>query len=296
MNKDFYRFKVGNYECMAVSDGGFTYAPPNFPPPGPFLFANAPPVRLAQALRRYDLTPEKWQAWTSDYTCLLVNTGRNLVLIDTGAGSLAPSTGKLVPNLRAAGVMTGDIDTVINTHAHPDHLGGNTSEDGKPAFPSARYYLWKGEWDFWTSGEAERKLDAHSRPVLMGFANRNLLPIRDRLELVGHEADIVPGIRAVAAPGHTPGHMALVVSSQNEQLLCVSDAVLHPVHLEKVEWRSVFDLSPELLGDTRRRLLEEAAAGNMLVMAFHFPFPGLGKVIKVGNAWKWRPANIAASP
>lgn len=295
MDAGFYRFKVGDFECLAVSDGGFTYGPPDFPPPGPFLLANAPAARLAQTLRRYDLKTENWPAWKSDYTCLVVNTGRNLVLVDTGAGGLAPTTGKLVPNLRAAGISPGDIDTVINTHAHPDHLGGNTDAAGEPAFPSARYYLWKGEWDFWTSGEAEKKLDAHSRPVLMGFANRNLLPLRNRFNLIDREMEIVPGIRAVAAPGHTPGHIALVISSQNRRLLCVSDAFLHPIHLQRLEWHSIFDLAPEALGGTRQKLLEMASGGRMQVMAFHFPFPGLGNAVRRGGAWKWQPADIAAS-
>jgi glyoxylase-like metal-dependent hydrolase (beta-lactamase superfamily II) len=296
MDTGFYRFKVGDYNCLAVSDGGYTYAPPDFPPPGPLLFTNAPAESLAGTLRWHDLPPEKWLSWTSSYTCLLVNTGRNVVLVDTGAGPLAPSSGKLIGNLRAAGVAPGDINIVINTHAHPDHLGGNTDEAGKPAFPSARYFLWKDEWEFWTSGRAERALDEHSRPVLMGFANRNLLPIRNKFELINRETDIVSGIQAVAAPGHTPGHMALVVSSQNEQLLCVSDAFLHPVHLEQVEWHSIFDLAPEILGRTRSRLLEMASSGKMAVMAFHFPFPGLGSVVGKSKAWQWQPINVAASP
>ena len=139
------------------------------------------------------------------------------------------------------------------------------------------------------TGKAEKTLDEHSGPVLVEFANRNLPPVRDRLELVDSETEIVPGIRAVAAPGHTPGHMALVVSSKNEQLLCISDAFLHPAHLEQLEWHSVFDVDPGQLVGTRRRLLEMAVAEDMLVMAFHFAFPGLGKAIKYGNTWKLQP-------
>ncbi len=119
MNNDSFPFKIGDFECIAISDGTFTYAPPIFPPPATFLFTNA------------------------------------------------------------------------------------------PAFPNARYVMWKDEWDFWTSGQAELKLDEHSKEVLLKFARKNLPPIQGQIDLVDHDTEIVPGIHAIAAPGHTPGHMAL---------------------------------------------------------------------------------------
>lgn len=288
MNAESYRFKVGDYECIAVCDGTHTYAPPNFPPPNILLFSNAPSEALGHALRQHNL-PAQWAEWTSPYICLVVNTGKHQILVDTGAGGLAPTTGRLLQNLKAENITPGDIDMVIITHAHPDHLGGNTDEAGKPAFPNARYVIWKEEWDFWTSGQAEQKLDEHSRELLMGYARKNLLPIRDQFDMVDHETEIVSGIHAIAAPGHTPGHMALSISSRNEQLLCISDAVLHPIHMEQLEWYCVFDLIPELVSVTRRKLLDRAAAEKALVLAFHFPFPGLGHVVRKGKAWQWQP-------
>ena len=108
-----------------------------------------------------------------------------------------------------------------------------------------------------------------------------------QLELVNLET--VPGIRAVTAPGHTPGHMALEISSEGEQLLCIADLVLHPIHLEQPEWYAVVDFIPEQVVATRRRLLDWAAGRKALVLAFHFPFPGLGHVIQKGEGWKWLP-------
>ncbi len=289
MNADIYQFELGNFHCVAVSDGTHTYTPPTFPPPAIFLFANAPKERLEPVLLEHNLRPEQWLEWTSPYICLVINTGKYRVLVDTGADGLGPNTGKLLQNLQAAGIAREDIDTVILTHGHPDHIGGNTDGEGKLTFPDARYVMWKSEWDFWTSGQAETKLDEHVRERQLKFARKNLPPIQGRLELVDREIEIASGIRALAAPGHTPGHMALTISSRGEQLLCISDVVLHPIHLEHPEWCAGTDFSPSQVVATRRRLLSIAAARNALVLVFHFPFPGLGHVSQSGDAWQWQP-------
>jgi len=104
MNTDIYRFKLGDFQCIAVSDGTHTYGPPTFPPPAIFLFANAPRERLEQVLRKHNLRPEQWLEWTSPYICLVVNTGKQWVLVDTGADGLSPSTGRLLQNLKSKGI------------------------------------------------------------------------------------------------------------------------------------------------------------------------------------------------
>jgi glyoxylase-like metal-dependent hydrolase (beta-lactamase superfamily II) len=256
------------------------------------LFSNASVDSLALVRRRYHL-PAPWEKWLSPYICLLVRAGKHLVLVDTGAGNLAPTTGQLLPNLRAVNIGPEDIDIVINTHGHPDHLGGNVDADGISVFPKASYVITREEWDFWTSDRAERELTGHSREILLNIAHRNLLPIKDRLHLIEPETEIVPGITALSAPGHTPGQMALAISSGNERLLCLSDVVLHPVHLERIDWCSVFDILPEAVAGTRRRLLDMASVAKDLVMAFHFPFPGLGRVVRKGQSWRWQPEETA---
>lgn len=294
MGDDRFIFRIGKFECIAISDGTHTYAPPTFPPPATFLFANAPGERLEQVLRNHKLEAEQWTEWVSPYICLLINTGEHRVLVDTGAGGLSPDTGKLLENLKVAGTEPEDIDTVILTHGHPDHIGGNTDSEGRLIFPNARYLMWKDEWGFWNSEEATQKLDEQSREVLVGYARKNLPPIQSQLTLIDHEAEILPGIQAISAPGHTPGHMALAVSSGGEQLLCISDTVLHPIHLEQPEWFAVVDQNPHQVTATRRKLLNLAAAEKALVLAFHFPFPGLGHVVPKGDGWNWQPIEMAS--
>jgi glyoxylase-like metal-dependent hydrolase (beta-lactamase superfamily II) len=288
MNSQSHRFKLGSLQCIAISDGTYTYAPPIFPPPATFLFANAPREPLEQVLREHNLQSEHWPEWVSPYICLVINTGEHRILVDTGADGLGPNTGKLLQNLKTEAIEPEGIDTVFLTHGHPDHIGGNTDSEGRLTFPNARYVMWKDEWDFWNSEEAARKLDEHAREVLLGYARKNLPPIQGQLYLVDHETEVLPGIQAIAAPGHTPGHMAFAVSSQGEQLLCLSDAVLHPIQLEQPEWHAAVDLDPEQVEATRRRLLNRAAAERTLVLAFHFPFPGLGHVVRKGPTWEWQ--------
>lgn len=281
MSTESYRFKVGAIECIAVSDGTFAYAPDSF-------VANAPIERFEQELRDHNLPTNEI---ISTYTCLLVNTGKHRLLVDTGAG-FAPTNGRLVDNLMAAGVAPADIDTIILTHGHADHIGGTADGAGAPLFPNARYVMWQAEWEFWAQERPDLSampVDDHLRNLLIDFAHAKLPPIRGQLDLIDREVEIVPGVYAIPAPGHTPGHIALLISSGEHQLLHMADTVLHPILIEHPEWRPAFDLIPEQSIATKRRILDRAAADRALVLAFHFPFPGLGRVVPKGQAWQWQP-------
>jgi len=285
-----HKIKIGSFKCAALSDGFHKYKPPMFPDPGKLLFANAPKETLESTLREHHIVPEKWTEWVSQYTCMTIDTGEHQVLVDTGAGDLDINTGKLLQNLKEENVAPEDFDTVILTHAHPDHIGGNVLTDRSPAFPNARFVIWRDEWNFWTSQKpSPESKDDEFLNMLRGLAVKNLLPIRSQLVLIDQEKEIVHGISAISAPGHTPGHMALVVASGDEKLFIVADAVLHPIHLERSDWYSAVDFDPGKAVLSRRRLLNMASEENALMAAFHFPFPGIGRVVENNETWLWQP-------
>jgi glyoxylase-like metal-dependent hydrolase (beta-lactamase superfamily II) len=275
------RFKVGDIECIAISDGHLAYMGPTG-----FLFGNAPQAELLQALDDFNFPADYW---AGTYTCLVIKTGGRCILVDTGPGKAAPSTGHLLQNLQAEGIKPEDIDTVIITHAHPDHIGGIVDNLGKTNFPKARFRMWKSEWEFWTTKPDLGPLQA---PDFFKFNllifNGSLLPlIASQMDTIDDEAEIAPGVSAVPLPGHTPGQIAVKVASQGEQLLYISDAVLHPIHLAHPEWLSMLDLYAEQTIASRHKLFEMVANKKTLLMGYHFDFPAMGRIVKKGDAWSW---------
>lgn len=279
----FYRFRLGAFECTVLSDGWTSLDP------HPTFATNSTAEEVAQALRAARRATD---AVPVDFNCLLVNTGQQLVLIDSGSGPnkpFGPNTGRLFENLAAAGVQPEQIDIVAYTHAHPDHCWGSLKADGTPAFPNARYALGAADFDFWAAEATGRLPD----PVgMMARGTRNVLrPVAQRTTMLGAQAEVVPGIRALAARGHSPGHTVFRIESEGQALLVLGDTANHSVlSLARPDWHFAFDVDPAAAVESRRRVLGMAAADGVLVLGFHFPWPGIGWVEAAGEGFRFVPA------
>lgn len=271
-----YHFKVGDFDCLAMNDGYYNYEAKHF-------FINAPDDLLKNKLREHNIEGD---LLPSPYTCLAVKMDNNVILIDTGVGAGLDFGGNLLQNLKAEKIKPEDIKTIILSHGHADHIGGITDTDGKLVFKNARFYMMKKEWEYWTS-EGELKKESE---ILATFARKNLPPIKDHVELLDQDTEILPGMHVISAPGHTPGHMVVYLKSKGAQLLYMADTVLHPIHLEQPEWECGYDHDHEQAANTKRKIFDKAAVEKATVLAYHFhPFPCLGHVIKEGKGWKWQP-------
>jgi glyoxylase-like metal-dependent hydrolase (beta-lactamase superfamily II) len=283
MPEGSHRFSVGTIQCTVLTDGYASY-------PTPWVFPNAGAEKLERALESRRL-PQG--TVISPYTCLLIESGRETVLVDTGAGSGSPTSGAIRARLEMAGLRPRDVDTVVLTHGHPDHIGGTVGLCGRPAFPNARYMLAEAELEFWLRprcGLGDMRLPEDLKRTMDKTARSCLAALRFQLEPIDRECEIVPGVRAIPAPGHTPGHLALLIESQGERLLNIGDAAVHPLHLEQPEWENGFDLAAGAALRTRRELMDRAVRERMHVMAFHFPFPSLGRVAaRAEGGWSWTP-------
>ena len=283
MPEGSYAFDVGAIRCSVLSDGYFAY-------PIDWFFPNADPRRLGEALDRRRLPHH---AVLSPYTCLLVETGRHKLLIDTGAGPGGRSSGAIVARLETAGVRPQDVDTVILTHAHPDHIGGTVGRDGRALFSRARHVLSESEWEFWARGRPDLTAMTvpHEVSAAIGpIAQRSIETLRFQIETVDGEKEITPGVHVIPAPGHTPGHLAILIESGGERLLHIGAAAVHPLHMEFPELQNGFDQDPQQAAAMRRDLLDLATAEHMRLMAFHFPFPSVGQIMSSPNGgWDWSP-------
>jgi glyoxylase-like metal-dependent hydrolase (beta-lactamase superfamily II) len=262
-------FSVGSIECRIVSDGSNLYGTD-------FLFPGVARDDWAPLLQGQ--LDEQGQV-SVPYNPLLVRTGGQLVLIDAGIGELAKELGlpcgRLLESLRDAGVGPEDISMVIVSHAHPDHIGGLSEIRGGerlPVFGAARHYFWKSEWDFWSAEESLARL-----PELMAGPARLHLPIIKEaglVDLISHDQEILPGVQLIHAPGHTPGHMVVGLSSGDQKAVFAADTVIHEVNFQHPDWMSASDGIPEMALKTRKRLLESAAVDDSLFIAFHLAQPG----------------------
>ena len=250
-----FHYTIGKYECIIFSDGTLV-------------------TEGAENEEVFGLN------------CVLINTGDHQLLIDTGCGDGFQSTaGHLVANLEAAGIRCEDIDRIIITHGHIDHAAGCFDSKGRPVFPSARYISSESEWDYWLTPPGSNEL--HN--MFFSSARKNLSPVRDQFDLVKDNAEVLPGIKLLPAPGHTPGNAMVEISSGNNRLLCIGDIIHSQVEFTNPEYLVLFDVTPEQAIKTRARILADIAQAGTPVFACHFQFPGLGYITHQEGIFSWQP-------
>ena len=281
----FYRYKVGDIEVTAINDGFM-------PRPVDALVKNAPVADVKRALAESFLPQDTLPV---SFTTLVLRTGGKLVLIDTGLGDMgAPTTGVWMRNFKAAGFEPKDVGTVIISHFHPDHINGLRLKDGTAVFANAEVMVPAAEWAFWMD---DAKMAAAPEAAQGNFKNvrRVFGPIAKDVKQYQAEKELVTGVTALAASGHTPGHTAYAVTSGQGRLLVMSDTSNHPaLFVRHPGWHFAFDMDADQAVATRRRLLETAAAERMRVAFYHAPFPATGHIAREGDGFRlvpaeWRP-------
>ncbi|MFC1761337.1 MBL fold metallo-hydrolase [Planctomycetota bacterium] len=269
-----YQFKVGKFQCTVIYDGHVQFSDPDM------FFQGAPEDQYEEKLTSHKVGPQL------KFSCqfLLVKTEAKLVLIDTGFGAIPENfpltcqAGMLGAQLKELHVDPCDIDIVLLTHWHFDHVGGCVTLNDEMVFPNAKHYIVKADWELGISGDMLTK--------------SRLLPLTENMEFIEGETEILPGIKTLPTPGHTPGLYTVLLSSEDDRLLYISDVLAHEIHLEKPNWFMGFEADPNLGIASRRQILEYAATSNITIHACHLDFPGLGHIVPQQNGWQWQPNMI----
>jgi glyoxylase-like metal-dependent hydrolase (beta-lactamase superfamily II) len=281
-----YRYKLGDYEMTALYDGIWNRAIDDK------FVRNVAFAEVQKALSDSFLPTDKLPV---PFTALLVNTGARLVLLDTGTAGQFPgaTSGSMIENLAAAGIAPAAIDTIVISHFHPDHINGIKTKDDAPVFANAEILVPAPEWAYWMD---DAKLSTAPESLKGNFLNVRRVFKNVKVQPYEPGKEVAPGVTSIAAYGHTPGHTAFAVASGSQSMLVLSDTTNHPwLFLRNPEWQAAFDMDGAMAVDTRRRLLDQAAADKMLVQGYHFPFPACGHVTKSGANYDlvpvmWQPA------
>ncbi len=284
MNTEVYRCRIGNFECTIFKDFMFKYLAKDF-------FINADKKELDESLVKHNLSPDNIP---SPFIAMLLQDGDRKILIDSGIGfSEEPIVfrgkeivwkGQLNHLLKKEKVNPNEITDVVITHFHPDHIGGVFSSENQLVFPNATFHMHQNEWDYWHSSKSDNQ-----PPLFKFFIEKNITPLENKnINLIKHDyQELGKDIISVNAEGHTEGQIALIIGPKNDQMLYISDAFLHPIHIEKLDWQTNYDLDHKKAKNTRLKLLDLAENQEMKINAFHFDFPGIGVAQKEKSNWKW---------
>lgn len=278
----FKKLKVGEIEVISLNDGAARR------PLAAEFVKNAPLDEVKALLASQNLPTNYIDV---PYTPFLVVNGNQRYLMDTGfANNGGPTTGKLLENMAAAGYKPEDINNVVISHFHGDHINGLLYKDGSLVYPNAKVHVPAGEYAFWMDKERLEKAPAGLKAAMTN-AQRvfNKIPA-DRLVKFEAGSEVAPGITSVAAFGHTPGHSLFTVKSGGQSFIYVADLTNVPaLFARNPDWAVVFDMDPEMARQTRRKIFDMIVKENMMAGGFHFPFPAMGTITQSGNGYQFNP-------
>lgn len=279
----FYRWMVGTFEVTALHDGVAR---------GPVEAGRIPNAPLDDVKKLLAANFMPTEQFTNHFTTLVVNTGSKLILIDSGFNNNgAPTTGKMATNMAAAGIDPKQIDTVLISHFHPDHINGLRTKEGALVYANAEIVIPQAEWDHYMDDAKMNAVPEAGRGAFL-VSRRVFGPIAKDLRRMEIGKEAVPGITAIGTPGHTPGHVSFVVSSGTSTLMVVGDASNDPrLFARNPHWHLGFDLDKPMAVESRRKLLDMAATDRMQLSFYHAAFPATGYVAKDGAGFNWFPAS-----
>src|SRR5438876_4573067 len=278
----FYRMKVGDLEVTALFDGTGVFDP---------HWLNGTKATMDGVLKALHEDPHMLEVADTGF---LVNTGKQRILVDAGAGTWwgGGAFGRLAGSLRSAGYTPEEVDIVLLTHLHSDHVGGLTTQDGKRVFPNADVYVAKAESDFWLSPEIAAKAPKDAQPFFQSAQAIAPPYIKaGKWHTFSGSEPIVDGVQLVSLPGHTPGHTGYEFSSKGQKILFWGDTIhAQRVQLQHPEVTAIFDIDQTAAAATRNQLLPRLARENVLIAALHTSlFPALGRLRKEASGYSWVP-------
>ncbi|MBL0936383.1 MAG: MBL fold metallo-hydrolase [Rhizobiaceae bacterium] len=279
-NPGFCTFKLGDFQVTTILDGG---RPSEGPHP---TFGEDQEAGAVAELMEANFLPA--DQFVNGFAPVVIDTGSEKILFDTGLGEggRANGLGLLRERMQAAGHQPDEIDVVVLTHFHGDHIGG-LMEAGAPAFANARYVAGQAEYDFWTAPERAEGQTANAAKAV----EANVVPLAENMTFLADGDEVASGINAVAAFGHTPGHLAFSVESGGRRLMLTADTSNHYVaSLMRPDWHVRFDMDKEMAVETRKRIFDQIATERIPFIGYHMPFPAVGFVEKIDLGYRYVPA------